>query len=116
MAEDDDFPDLVEGASAKYSKEGWTAIRTFLFNNVDASDPSGTVSNLIQSDRVPQRGDPHPSLDIQADDISGEAKSPTQVSITVTYKLLSAITREPDDSKPGLISVGSSVQETEVST
>ena len=115
MANSAIYEDLVETATAQYSKEGWTAVRSFLFDGTPSNDPTGTLYACLTDPAIPPRGEPHPSIPgICADVIDGEAESPTQVKIKVSYKTLSAVTQEPDDSVPGLLTVGSSVQEQEV--
>lgn len=102
--------DLVETNTAVYSKEGWKATRLFTSQDTEQLG-SGTVYALLTSGQCPQRGDPHPDIpNLSADVITGELKDPTTAQITVQYSVLSAVTAEPGNNLPALLTFGSSVQ------
>ena len=108
----DVYENVTQGHTVKKSQAGWTAMQTWIFDGCDSSDPYSTLTQILQSDFIPARGDGHPSgEDMQADEITGEALSSTQVKVTVTYKKLSAVDAEPDSQIPALMSIGGSVQQ-----
>lgn len=108
------YEDITEECESAYTQQGWTATRKFMFDGCDMSDPASTLQTLLNDSAVPTRGDQHPSgEDMQADEIRAKAVSSTQAWVTVTYKKLSAVEAEPDDSMPGLMTIGSTVMDQE---
>lgn len=107
------YINITSEAKTQYSQNGWSATQVDIYDQVDMSNPDATLTNTI-NDLAPQRGDPHPSgEDMQADVIVVDAISSNQVKVTTTYRKLSAIDQEPDDSTPGLMTIGSSVQQSQ---
>lgn len=105
------YENITSSANAKYTQAGWTAVKKWIFDGCDMSDPDSTLTTILQSSFLPSRGDAHPSgEDMQADEISGDAITSNQIAVTVTYKKLSALEMEPSDAQPALMTIGSSVQ------
>ncbi len=111
------YEDFHDGATTSYTAQGWTATRIIKIDGCDASDPAATLQLALASGDVPTRGDDHPSgFPMQADEVTVEAITSNQVHVTVKYRALSALEKEPDDTQPALMTFGSTVQTQQTST
>jgi hypothetical protein len=106
---------LEEPPDLKRTISGYEGTRTFLVTDVSGSNDAAKVANALQASGIPIPGEEFPSVPLclceetRATLIEG---SKSAFKVTATYRTPedSDETDEPDDSKPGTLRIGATVQ------
>ncbi len=102
--------DIIDGNSIEDNPEGLLAIRVARVQGL-TGNPSAKLARALFAAGVPRRGDPHPSIpELVCVNRAAETLDLDYVNVTLTYKPPEFEDKEPNDSRPPQIRVGTTTQ------